>query len=62
MKQRGNWVAQSFEHPTLDFGLGHDPSVVGSIYMPGSVLRVEAALSPSAPPLLSFSLSLSINK
>ena len=26
---RGVWVAQSVEHPTLDFILGHDPMVVG---------------------------------
>ena len=23
------WVAQSFEHPTLDFSLGYDPRVLG---------------------------------
>ena len=24
---QGAWVAQSFERPTLGFGLGHDPTV-----------------------------------
>ena len=28
---RGAWVAQPVEHPTLDFGSGHDPRVVLSL-------------------------------
>ena len=27
--ERGTWVAQSVECPTLDFGSGHDPRVLG---------------------------------
>ena len=26
---RGAWVSQSVECPSLDFGLGHDPKVLG---------------------------------
>ena len=56
-------VAQSVEHLTLDFCSGHDPRVVGSSPMSGSVLNVELArdpsLLPSAPLVHSLSLSLS---
>ena len=37
------WVAQSVEHPTLDFSWDHDPKVVGSSPMPGPVLGMEPA-------------------
>ena len=37
------WVAQLAEHPTLDFASGHDPRVVGSSPVSGSVLSVEPA-------------------
>ena len=30
LKTRGTWVAQSVGQPTLGFGSGHDPRVVGS--------------------------------
>ena len=32
----GTWVAQSVERPTLGFGSGHDPRVVGSSPASGS--------------------------
>lgn len=53
---------------TLDFGLGHDPRVMRSNPVLGSVLAMEPAWdsllpSPSVPPHLSArSLSLSQNK
>ena len=40
------------ERPTLDFGSGHDPRVVGPSPTLGSTLSIESAgdsLSPSAP-------------
>lgn len=39
----GTWVAQSVEHPTLDFCSGHDRRVMGSSPVPGSVLNMESA-------------------
>lgn len=36
-------VAQSAEHTTLDFGLGHEPRVVGLRLALGSVLSMEPA-------------------
>ena len=39
----GAWVAQSVEHPTLDFGSVHDPRVLGSSAVLGSKLSVEPA-------------------
>jgi len=43
-------VAQLDEHPTLDFGAGHDLSFVRSSPGSGSLLRIESArLPPSAP-------------
>ena len=36
-------MAQWVKHPTLDFGSGHDPRVVGSSLMLGSMVRVESA-------------------
>ena len=36
-------MAQSVEHPTLDFGSGQDPRVVGSDSVSGSVLSVKPA-------------------
>ena len=38
----GAWVAQSVKCPTLDFGSGHDLTVMGSSPMSGSVLAVPA--------------------
>ena len=60
----GTWVAQSVEHPTLDFSWGHDPRVIRLSPTSGSVLSVEPAwdslcLPLLLPPLLVFSLSLS---
>ena len=40
---RGTWVAQSAEHPTLDFSSGHDPRAMGSSPMSDSALNVEPA-------------------
>ena len=53
--------------PTPDFSSGHDLRVVRSILELGSALSVEPAWdslspSPSAPPLLSSTLSLSLKK
>ncbi|VFV38414.1 g-protein coupled receptor 26 [Lynx pardinus] len=42
-QSRGTRVAQSVEHLTLDFGSGHNPGVVGSSPVSGSVLSVEPA-------------------
>lgn len=39
----GAWVAQSIEHLTLDFVLGHDLGVVGSSPPLGSMLSGESA-------------------
>ena len=47
------WVAQSLKCPALDFGSGHDLTVVSLSPMSGSVLGVDLAwdsLSLSAPP------------
>jgi len=50
---RGTWVAQSFKHPTLDFGSGHDLRVMRSspTWSPtwGSILGVEPCLRFSLP-------------
>ena len=58
----GSWVAQLVEHPTLDFGLGHDPMVMGSNPLLGSVLSVEPAWDPLSlflcPPPCALFLSL----
>ena len=43
LQKRGAWVAQLVEHLTLDFGLGHDPRVVGLSLTLGSALSVEPA-------------------
>ena len=40
---RGTWVAQSVAYLTPDLGSGHDPRVVRSSPMMGSVLSVEPA-------------------
>ena len=65
----GTWVAQSIEHPALDFSSGHDPRVVGSSPTLGSVVGMEPAFeilfpSPSSrlPQLCALSLSLSNKK
>ena len=42
-RRRGAWVAQSVEHLTLDLGSGHDPKVVGSSPVSGSIPTVEPA-------------------
>ena len=46
------WVAQLLTRSTLDFGSGHDLTVVESSPMSGSVLGVQPAwvLSPSPSP------------
>ena len=36
-------MAQSVERPTLDFGSGHDPRVMGSSPTLGSTLSMQAA-------------------
>ena len=46
-KRRGTWVAQSLKHLALDFGSGHDLTVVRSSPMSDSTLNVEGILSPS---------------
>ena len=64
---KGTWVAQSVEHPTLDFSSGHDLTV--REFNPCVGLCTDSAepswdsLSPSlsAPPLLVHSLSLSLS-
>ena len=64
----GAWVAQSVEHPTLDFGSGHDLTVL--VFEPGVRLSADGmepawtSLTPSlsAPPLLVLCLSLSLSK
>ena len=43
-KGRNAWVAQSFEHPTLDFGSGRDPELQGLSSALGSVLSGESCL------------------
>ena len=45
----GTWVAQLVEHLTLDFGSGHDRSVVGS-----SNPCLGFSLPPPLPSLYSF--------
>ena len=58
---RGTWVAQSLERPTPDFGSGHDHLVCE--FKPHVGLYADSAEpawdSLPAPPLLTFSLSLS---
>ena len=53
---RGTWMAQSVDHPTLDFGSGYDLAVVRLRPMLGSVLSTEPLgilslrlLRPSTP-------------
>ena len=53
-------MAQSFEHPTLDFGSGHDLRVVRSSPVSGSVYSAESA--QDSLPLLPFSPFSQINK
>ena len=48
---RGTCVAQSVEHLTLDLGAGHDPRVVGSSPVSGSVLRVAPVYDSLSLPL-----------
>ena len=58
-------MTQSVEHPTLDFASGHDPRVVGSSPMPGTVLSVGLEIlypSSSVPFPHSLFLSLSLSK
>ena len=43
IKIRGVWVAQSVEHPTLDFSSGRDSRIVGSSPALSSTLTVEPA-------------------
>ena len=58
-------MAQSVEHPTLDFGSVHDPRVMGSSPALGPVLSMEPAwdsLSLSLCPSPVHALSLSVPK
>lgn len=55
---RAAWVAQSAERPTLNFGSGHDPRVVGLSLESGSALNMEPglrslSLCPTSPLALS---------
>ena len=50
-------MAQSVKHPVLDFGSGHDLSVVRSSPASGSTLSVESARAS-----LCLSLSLFLNE
>ena len=72
LHNRGTWVAKSFEHPSLDFSLGHELRVMRSSPASGSMLWVEttrdfhtSSAFPDSPPAttththLSFSLCLS---
>ena len=50
----GHWVAQSVQYLTLDFGSGHDPTVVRSSPVLGSMPGMMPAwdsFSPLPPPL-----------
>ena len=67
-QKQGAGVAQLGECPTLDFGSGHDPRVVGSSPASGSALGAEPAwdslslfLCPSPAGGHDLSLSLKIN-
>ena len=68
MINRGAWVAQSDKSPTLDFCSGHDLTVHGfkpHVRPPlavGSLLGILGFSSLSAPPLLTFCLSLSLSQ
>ena len=63
---KGHLGGQSVEPPTLNFGLGHDLTVVRSSPTSGSVLGTELAWDslslPALPCLRVLSLSLSQNK
>ena len=56
-RDRGAWVAQSVEHPPLDFHSGPDPRVMGLNPSSGCTLSVEPAWD-FLPLSLSLSLSL----
>ena len=53
MEKMGEWVAQLVEHPTLDFGSGHDLKFMILSPMSSSVLSAWNLLG-----ILSLSLSL----
>ena len=56
-------MAQLVEHPTLDFGSGHDLVVRGLSPTSSSALTVQSVLGIlSLPASLSLSLSLSLSK
>ena len=59
----GAWVAQSVEHPTLDFGSGHD-LMVHEFESPasGSVLTVRSVLGILSLPLSAPFPALSLKK
>ena len=60
---KGAWVFQSIECLTLDFGSGHDLTVVGLSPTWDSLLSVEPSWDSLSPPLsASLSFSLSQNK
>jgi len=48
-------VAQSVKPARLDFGSGHDPRVVRSRHMSGSMMGVKPASDSSLPPPLPLS-------
>ena len=53
-------MAQSLQHPTLDFGSGHDLTVEGQGPAPGSALTARSLLEMlSLCPFLAVSVSLS---
>ena len=56
-------MAPSVKHPTLDFGSGHDVTVVGSSPASGSALTAQSLLLLSLPLpfFLAHALSLKIN-
>ena len=62
-KSRGSWVAQSIEHPSLDFSSGQDLTVheIEPHIVTVSTQPAWDSLSPShsTPPLLTHTLSLS---
>ena len=61
---QGTWVAQSVEHPALDFGSGHDLTVCGAEPHVGLCADSAEPAWDSLPPSLSLSLpcSLSLKK
>ena len=59
-KKRGACVAQSIEHPTLDFSSGHDLWVLGSSPTSGFMHSRESAGDSLSLSIFLYSLSLSL--